>query len=118
MHGSVVEFRDWKLNQKWNENFNDPNSQEYQAKATEIESILFSTICKRLGCTSIVIQSMKKGSILVTFSAIFKDNNTVSMQDVNNVMKQVIDDPKIAQLNPDKTTLPQAQGKLIVLHLV
>ena len=49
---------------------------------TKINILLSTSACKELECTSVIVTSMKKGSILVTFSLILKNNATASIQEV------------------------------------
>ena len=109
--GPVVEMIDWKLNLHWNPKYQDSTSSEFKSKAAEIESSLFSSLYSRTGCTSVKVTSMRQGSILVTFNIFFANNKTVSTKTVENAMKQVVNDPDILLLNPDKAVKPQAQSK-------
>ena len=109
--GSVVEIVDWKLDLKWNPRYQDPESLEYKAKAAEIESSLFSSLCSRIGCTSVRITKILPGSIKVTFTIVFANNKTVSVTKVEIVMKQIVNDPGILELNPDKVVKPIVQRK-------
>ena len=109
--GSVVEIVDWKLDVKWNPRYQDSESLEYKEKVAEIESSLFSSLCSRIGCTSVRITRILQGSIRVTFTVVFENNKTVSIAKVEIGMKQIVNDQSIRELNPDNVVKPIVQRK-------
>ena len=102
-----------KFNQDYRKEFADTNSKPFKEKAAELEGSLNDTVCPRSGCEGIKVTKIGKGSIVVDFIAIFPKNTVVTAAQVQTAAVEALSDPKLADLSPDNTTTPKAQGKYL-----
>ena len=99
-----------KLKQKYKKEYADTNSIEFKKKASEIEDVLFNSMCKRIGCFAVVVTSIKQGSLVVDFNVVFSSTN-VSASVVQDAVDVAVKSPQMAALHPDVTSKPQASSK-------
>ena len=99
-----------RLKQKYVKEYGDKNSKIFKAKAAEIEAVLFNTLCKKLGCSAIVVTAINKGSLLVDFDAVFDANANVSAVQVQSTTTAALKSKEMAVLSPDTASKPEAQG--------
>ena len=99
-----------RLKQKYVKEYGDKNSKIFKAKAAEIEAVLFNTLCKKLGCSAIVVTAINKGSLLVDFDAVFNANANVSAVQVQSATTAALKSQEMAVLSPDTASKPEAQG--------
>ena len=90
------------------------NSKAFKNKAAEIEHALFNSVCKKIGCTAVVVTSIQQGSLIVDFNVVFTSNN-VSVSNVQNTVDSALKGSELAALHPDRKTKPEASRKFCVL---
>ena len=86
------------------------NSNAFKRKAAEIEDALFSSVCVKIGCKSVIVSSIQQGSLIVDFNVIFASDN-ISTSAVQDAVDVAMKGREMAALNPDTTTKIQASRK-------
>ena len=108
----VVEL---KFEEPYDKNYQNKTSQQYKAKAVELENALYIAVCSKIiGCVAIHVKDIREGSIVVDYDVVVDasvKNVTVSV--VQNATIAALDDPALALFKPNKTSRPKAQSKLI-----
>ena len=103
-----------RFNQAYKKEYANTNSEAFKSKAAEIEDVLKRSVCKRIGCNAIVVTSIKKGSIIVDFNAVFESNN-VTTSDLQAATRQALDSSIMAPLDPEKSSKPQARSGFFII---
>ena len=90
--------------------YKDKNSKTFKAKAAEIEDVLFNSVCKKVGCTAVIVTSIEQGSLVVDFLLVFSSTN-VTTKEVQAATNAAIKSEQLGVLGADKTTQAQASRK-------
>eukprot|EP00794_Sanderia_malayensis_P000458 gene458-1100_t len=109
--GHIIQVTKMKFKQKYKKAYADKNSKEFKTKAAEIEDVLFRSVCKRIGCSAIVVTAIKSGSIVVDFNAVFDSDNVTTAQ-LQDATVQAMNSTEMAALSPETSTKPQARSNI------
>jgi len=107
MKGFAIKVTKLRLKQEYRKEYADKNSNAFKTKASEIEDILFNSVCKKIGCMAVVVTSIRQGSLVVDFNVVFSSRN-VSASAVQATVETAIKSPEMAALRPDTAARPQA----------
>ena len=109
----IIAVTGTRFNQVFIAKYNDRSSKEYKDKAAAFQQVLIVSVCSKIvGCITIQINNIAKGSIVVDYSVITDANKqVVTAAQVQSASVQALKDPAMAVFKPDTTTTPKAQGK-------
>lgn len=110
---TVFKVVELKFEETYDQNYKNKASQQFKAKAVELENALYIAICSKIfGCVAIHVKDIRKGSIVVDYDVVVDaavQNVTVSV--VQDASIAALDDPALALFKPNKTSRPKAQSK-------
>ena len=110
---SFLQVTKLRLKQEYKKEYADVNSNAFKTKASEIEDTLFNSVCRKIGCITVVVTSIKQGSLVVDFNVVFSSRN-VSALAVQATVQTAMKGPEMAALHPDTVAKPQASRMLLI----